>query len=109
MEWLKNDETLKLEADKYDLIGNGSELRIHKISYADTGAYMCQANNKGGLTRDISSLIVQQEPTPSKSVQARYLLVGKIYFEFSLTNIFFVRLSRIVTSCDFILIIVRNI
>lgn len=68
MEWLKNDETLKLEADKYDLIGNGSELRIHKISYADTGAYMCQANNKGGLTRDISSLIVQQEPTPSKSV-----------------------------------------
>lgn len=66
MEWLKNDETLKLEADKYDLIGNGSELRIHKINYADTGAYMCQAKNKGGLTRDISSLIVQQEPTPSK-------------------------------------------
>lgn len=63
---MKNDETLKLEADKYDLIGNGSELRIHKISYADTGAYMCQARNKGGLTRDISSLIVQQEPTPSK-------------------------------------------
>uniref|UniRef100_A0A8D8XK16 Follistatin-related protein 5 n=1 Tax=Cacopsylla melanoneura TaxID=428564 RepID=A0A8D8XK16_9HEMI len=71
VEWLKNDETLKLEADKYDLIGNGSELRIHKISYADTGAYMCQAKNKGGLTRDISSLIVQQEPTPTAPNEER--------------------------------------
>ncbi|XP_026684231.1 follistatin-related protein 5-like [Diaphorina citri] len=71
VEWLKNDETLKLEADKYDLIGNGSELRIHKINYADTGAYMCQAKNKGGLTRDISSLIVQQEPTPTAPNEER--------------------------------------
>lgn len=30
------------------------------------GAYMCQGTNIGGTFRDISSLIVQDEPTPSK-------------------------------------------
>lgn len=66
VEWLKNDEPLRLDLiRKYDIVGNGTELKVHNIEYADTGAYMCQAANIGGLTRDISSLIVQQEPTPS--------------------------------------------
>ncbi|CAG2067962.1 unnamed protein product, partial [Timema podura] len=49
---------------KYELVGNGTELQLHSIGYADTGAYMCQAVNIGGMTRDISSLVVQEEPTP---------------------------------------------
>ncbi len=66
MEWLKNDEPFRLDLiRKYDIIGNGTELKVRNIEYADTGAYMCQAANIGGLTRDISSLIVQEEPTPS--------------------------------------------
>lgn len=65
VEWLKNDEPLKLEIPlKYEIIGNGTELQIHNIGYADTGAYMCQATNIGGITRDISSLVVQEDPTP---------------------------------------------
>jgi Immunoglobulin I-set domain len=67
VEWLKNDEPLRgLEAGKYEMVGNGTELRVRRISYADTGAYMCQASSVGGLTRDISSLVVQDEPSPSK-------------------------------------------
>ncbi|KAL1123314.1 hypothetical protein AAG570_002400 [Ranatra chinensis] len=72
VEWLKNDEPLKLSAEnKYVLIGNGTELRLHNIAYADTGAYMCQATNIGGITRDISSLIVQEEPTPTAPNEER--------------------------------------
>ncbi|XP_014287301.1 follistatin-related protein 5 isoform X2 [Halyomorpha halys] len=73
VEWLKNDEPLKLNsaANKYILIGNGTELRVHDITYADTGAYMCQASNIGGVTRDISSLIVQEEPTPTAPNEER--------------------------------------
>ncbi|RZF49112.1 hypothetical protein LSTR_LSTR008398 [Laodelphax striatellus] len=72
VEWLKNDEPLKLDSpQKYDIIGNGTELRIHSIDYADTGAYMCQAMNVGGMTRDISSLIVQEEPTPTAPNEER--------------------------------------
>jgi len=68
VEWLKNDEPLRLDmAHKYKIIGNGTELQLHKIAYADTGAYMCQASNVGGMTRDISSLVVQEDPTPSES------------------------------------------
>ncbi|XP_073991305.1 follistatin-related protein 5-like isoform X2 [Rhodnius prolixus] len=72
VEWLKNDEPLKLLQgnNKYILIGNGTELRVHNIAYADTGAYMCQATNIGGVTRDISSLIVQEIPTPRNIVTA---------------------------------------
>lgn len=67
VEWLKNDEPLRgMEAGKYEMVGNGTELRVRRISYADTGAYMCQASSVGGLTRDISSLVVQDEPSPSK-------------------------------------------
>ncbi|KAF6205139.1 hypothetical protein GE061_019306 [Apolygus lucorum] len=73
VEWLKNDEPLKLNVagNKYMLIGNGTELRLHNIAYADTGAYMCQATNVGGVTRDISSLIVQEEPTPTAPNEER--------------------------------------
>jgi len=68
VEWLKNDEPLRLDMPhKYKVIGNGTELQLHKIAYADTGAYMCQASNVGGVTRDISSLVVQEDPTPSES------------------------------------------
>lgn len=64
VEWLKNDEQLKSEMPlKYEVLGNGTELKINDIGYADTGAYMCQATNIGGVTRDISSLIVQDELT----------------------------------------------
>lgn len=67
VEWLKNDEPLRMEAhDKYEMVGNGTELRVRSITYADTGAYMCQATSVGGLTRDISSLVVQEEPAPSE-------------------------------------------
>ncbi|XP_014246799.1 follistatin-related protein 5-like isoform X2 [Cimex lectularius] len=74
VEWLKNDEPLKLNPgnNKYILIGNGTELRVHNIAYADTGAYMCQATNIGGVTRDISSLIVQEEPTPTPNEERRF-------------------------------------
>lgn len=73
VEWLKNDEPLKLipASNKYTLIGNGTELRVDDITYADTGAYMCQASNIGGVTRDISSLIVQEDPTPTAPNEER--------------------------------------
>ncbi|XP_069700035.1 follistatin-related protein 5-like isoform X2 [Periplaneta americana] len=72
VEWLKNDEPLKLDTPhKYEIIGNGTELQLHDIAYADTGAYMCQATNVGGMTRDISSLVVQEDPTPSTSIQLK--------------------------------------
>ncbi|XP_050437468.1 follistatin-related protein 5-like [Adelges cooleyi] len=70
--WLKNEERLKLDlVQKYKEIGNGTELSIENIDYADTGAYMCQASNTGGVTRDISSLIVQEVLTPSAPKEER--------------------------------------
>lgn len=69
VQWLKNDEALNHDQpDKYDIIGNGTKLIIKNVDYADTGAYMCQASSIGGVTRDISSLVVQEQPTPSKSL-----------------------------------------
>lgn len=71
VEWLKNDEKLHLEVPhKYTIVGNGTALKIHNIAFADTGAYMCQATNIGGLTRDISSLVVQETPTPTMTIPA---------------------------------------
>ncbi|CAB0037197.1 unnamed protein product [Trichogramma brassicae] len=66
VEWLKNDEPLqqRSEGRKYEVVGNGTRLVIRGIGYADTGAYMCQASSVGGVTRDISSLVVQEQPTP---------------------------------------------
>lgn len=38
VEWLKNDEPIKYELPhKYTIIGNGTSLRIHNITYSDTG------------------------------------------------------------------------
>lgn len=65
--WLKNDKPLSEDQpDKYEVIGNGTKLLIRKVDYADTGAYMCEATSAGGLTRDISSLVIQEQPTPSE-------------------------------------------
>lgn len=48
VEWLKNDEPLRFEnAHKYQIVGNGTALKIKSITFADTGAYMCQATNVG--------------------------------------------------------------
>ncbi|XP_018322543.1 follistatin-related protein 5 [Agrilus planipennis] len=72
VEWLKNDETLHLDSPhKYQIVGNGTALKIKNIDFADTGAYMCQAANSGGLTRDISSLVVQEQPTPTAPDEER--------------------------------------
>ncbi|XP_076618582.1 follistatin-like 5 [Colletes latitarsis] len=72
VEWLKNDEPLSHDQpDKYDLIGNGTKLIIKSVDYADTGAYMCQASSVGGVTRDISSLVVQEQPTPTTASEER--------------------------------------
>ena len=65
VEWLKNDESLHDLGNKYDVVGNGTKLAIRNIGYADTGAYMCQATSFSGVTKDISSLVVQEQPTPS--------------------------------------------
>lgn len=67
IEWLKNDEKINhtIHHEKYEIIGSGVSLKIKNIGYSDTGAYMCQASNFGGVVRDISSLIVQEEPQPT--------------------------------------------
>ncbi|XP_076032661.1 follistatin-related protein 5-like isoform X3 [Oratosquilla oratoria] len=66
VEWLKNDEPLRVDIPhKYEIIGNGTQLRVRNIGYADTGAYMCQATSVGGMARDISSLVVQDNPAPT--------------------------------------------
>ncbi|XP_074037998.1 follistatin-related protein 5 isoform X2 [Leptinotarsa decemlineata] len=72
VQWLKNDEPLKLDPSrKYQIIGNGTALKLRNIVFADTGAYMCQATSIGGLTRDISSLVVQEQPIPSSPNEER--------------------------------------
>ncbi|KAJ8982694.1 hypothetical protein NQ317_013166 [Molorchus minor] len=82
VEWLKNDESLHTDTPrKYQIIGNGTALKVRNIAFADTGAYMCQATNiatnlgihciPGGLTRDISSLVVQEQPSPSSPNEER--------------------------------------
>lgn len=48
VEWLKNDEPLRFEyVHKYQIVGNGTALKVKNINFADTGAYMCQATNIG--------------------------------------------------------------
>lgn len=52
---------------KYTVVGNGTALMVAKIGYSDTGAYMCVASSPAGASaRDISSLVVQDEPAPSE-------------------------------------------
>ncbi|EZA56439.1 hypothetical protein DMN91_009952 [Ooceraea biroi] len=70
--WLKNDKPLSEDQpDKYEVIGNGTKLLIRKVDYADTGAYMCEATSAGGVTRDISSLVIQEQPTPIATDEER--------------------------------------
>lgn len=77
--WLKNDKPLSEDQpDKYEVIGNGTKLLIRKVDYADTGAYMCEATSIGGLTRDISSLVIQEEPTPSEYIHEQNLYLKNI-------------------------------
>lgn len=64
--WLKNNEPLNGADVRLQLVGNGTALRIHNASYADTGAYACRASNIGGVAQEMSSLIVQDEPLPSE-------------------------------------------
>lgn len=48
VEWLKNDEPLHSDNPrKYQIIGNGTALKVKNIAFADTGAYMCQATSVG--------------------------------------------------------------
>ncbi|XP_037025567.1 follistatin-related protein 5-like isoform X2 [Bradysia coprophila] len=78
--WLKNDEPLHSDQPyKYEIIGNGTSLKVHNISFSDTGAYMCQGSNIGGTFRDISSLIVQDEPTPTVLYEERKFFVFHEY------------------------------
>lgn len=101
VQWLKNDEPLKMAtplssdtktvspfmiaagvagstnvADmggKYTVVGNGTALMVAKIGYSDTGAYMCVATSPAGASaRDISSLVVQDEPAPSEYIHCIY-------------------------------------
>lgn len=72
--WLKNDEELKMNNEKYKIIGNSTALVVGKIMYSDTGAYMCVASNPAGTTRDISSLVVQDQPTPTLSEERRFFV-----------------------------------
>lgn len=67
--WLKNDATLDESNNRFEMLGNGSRLRIHNLTYSDTGAYMCQATSTGGSVQEISSLIVQDDPVASKIQQ----------------------------------------
>ena len=65
--WLKNDEPLRLlNHDKYTVMGNGTQLSVNNVGYADTGAYMCSAVSQGGESRGISTIIIQDEPSPGK-------------------------------------------
>lgn len=76
VDWLKNDEPLRVDIPhKYQVVGNGTQLRVRNIGYADTGAYMCQATSVGGMARDISSLIVQENPAPTGEQQESRVFV----------------------------------
>lgn len=65
--WLKNDVVIDGSNARFEVIGNGSRLRIHNLTYSDTGAYMCQATSSGGSAQEISSLIVQDDPVASNT------------------------------------------
>lgn len=75
VQWLKNDEELKMDVQKYSVIGNSTALSVNKITYSDTGAYMCIASNTAGSVRDISSLVVQEEPTPTTVTEEKRFFV----------------------------------
>lgn len=63
--WHKNEKPLDLISDpnKYTIHGNGTIMRINKLSFSDTGAYTCSGGSFGGHST-VSTLIIQNEPTP---------------------------------------------
>jgi follistatin-related protein 5 len=63
--WHKNEKPLDLISDpnKYTIHGNGTVMRINKLSFSDTGAYTCSGGSFGGHST-VSTLIIQNEPTP---------------------------------------------
>lgn len=70
VEWLKNDEALRLEnPHKYQIVGNGTALKIRSIDFADTGAYMCQATNVG---KQQFVIIIQDNNIPLLMVYIAY-------------------------------------
>ncbi|XP_049812888.1 follistatin-related protein 5-like [Schistocerca nitens] len=71
VEWLKNDEPLRLTQRKYELVGNGTEVRVRRLAYADTGAYSCSARSAAGAATDLSSLVVQDDPAPTSPKEER--------------------------------------
>ncbi|CAG0897541.1 unnamed protein product [Darwinula stevensoni] len=74
VEWLKNDDPVHVSPEAtFQVVGEGRELILEGVDYADTGAYMCQARNVGGLHRAISSLVIQENPR-SVSTKTRDLL-----------------------------------
>ncbi|XP_076327229.1 follistatin-related protein 5-like isoform X1 [Tachypleus tridentatus] len=73
--WLKNDDELRMETNKYTIVGNGTALLVGKVTYSDTGAYMCVASNPAGSMRDISSLVVQDHPTPTAPFEEKRFFV----------------------------------
>ncbi|XP_055704069.1 follistatin-related protein 5-like [Phlebotomus papatasi] len=80
VEWLKNDEAIKLETpNKYEVIGNGTSLHVLNITYSDTGAFMCRAQNIGSEVKDISSLIVQEDETPTVLIEENRFFVFHKY------------------------------
>lgn len=66
LKWHKNDKSLDfstMSENKYSVIGNGTILKIKSLSFSDTGAYTCSGGTFGGHST-VSTLIVQNEPTP---------------------------------------------
>jgi len=64
------------------MVGNGTELRVLNLDFADTGAYMCQAESVGGITRAISSLVVLAVPPPStiRFVEKGNLIDSSVFY-----------------------------
>lgn len=58
--WLKNEEPLEQNDEKYTIIGNGTLLRINDLTYFDTSTYTCKSFNGHS---SVSTLIVQNEPS----------------------------------------------
>ncbi|XP_059615041.1 follistatin-related protein 5-like [Phlebotomus argentipes] len=80
VEWLKNDEAIRLETlNKYEVIGNGTALHVLNITYSDTGAFMCRARNIGSEVKDISSLIVQEDESPTVLIEENRFFVFHKY------------------------------
>ncbi|KAG1696653.1 Follistatin-related protein 5 [Nymphon striatum] len=75
VKWLKNDDKLKMASHKYTIIGNGTSLTVGKITYSDTGAYSCVADNAAGSASDISSIVVEDEPQPTVLAEERRFFV----------------------------------